>query len=90
MKRKRKQKKGQLCYIHMKEPELWLYSPQFHQTKEEAMKVLMDDCRDIAEHNGYTEDQIFMPGVGELMNKIDWIWDNYDRIMKEASDEESN
>lgn len=84
MKKKKSKKKKGYCYIHMKDVELWLYSPEFYETIEDASKQLMLDCYDIAEHNGYTKDQIFMPGVGEILNKITLIWDNYDKLMEEA------
>ena len=77
----RKKDMAKLCFIHMKDAELWLYSPEFYSSKEEAMQALMEDCKDIAHHNGYKDDQIFYPGVGELMNRVTWIWDNYEEIM---------
>ena len=87
-KKKTKQKKG-FCFVHMKDEELCLYTPEFYETKEEAFKQLMLDCYDIAEHNGYKKDQLFMPGVGEILNKITFIWDHWDQLSKEADDEDN-
>ena len=80
---KRKKKKEGFCYVHMTDQELMLYSPDFYQTKEEALKVLMEDCHDIAEHNGYRKDKLFMPGVGMLMNKVTFIWDHWSELEEE-------
>ena len=88
MKRKKSKKKKGYCYVHMKDEELMLYSPDFYSTREEASKQLMLDCYDIAGHNGYTKDQLFMPGVGEILNRIYYIWDNWEELIKEEDDGE--
>ena len=89
MKKKKSKKKKGFCYIHMKDPELWLYSPEFYTSFEDASKQLILDCYDIAEHNGYERDQIFMPGVGEILNKIRFLWDNYDKLMEEEDGQDN-
>lgn len=71
----------------MTDQELMLYSPDFYQTKEEALKVLMEDCHDIAKHDGYRNDQLFMPGVGMLMNKVTFIWDHWSELEDENGED---
>ena len=72
----------------MTDQELMLYSPDFYQTKEEALEVLMGDCGDIAEHNGYRKDQVFMPGLDLLIKKVNFIWDHWSEL--EEDDEQDN
>lgn len=84
---KRKKKKKGFCFVHMKPEELYLYSPEFYSTREEASKQLILDCYDIAEHNGYTKEQLFMPGVGEILNKICMLWDNWTELEDENGED---
>lgn len=86
-KKKSKHKKG-FCYVHMKPEELMLYSPEFYDSKDEAFKNLMLDCYDIAEHNGYDREQLFMPGVGEILNKIEILWDTWDEVEAENGEDQ--
>ena len=79
MARKKKKKEG-FCYVYMTDAELMLYSPDFYETKEEALKVLIEDCHDIAAYNGYRKDQLFMPGVGMLLNRVEFIWDHWSEL----------
>lgn len=76
MKRKRVKKKDRLCYIFMTALELSVYSPEHHDSLEDALEEFRADCKDIARHNGYKESQIFVPGVEDLERRIREIWES--------------
>ena len=76
MKRKRVKKRDRLCYILMTASELSVYSPEHHDSLEEALAEFHADCKDIAGHNGYKESQIFVPGIEDLERRIREIWES--------------
>ena len=76
MKRKRVKKKDRLCYIFMTALELSVYSPEHHESLEEALAEFRADCKDIARHNGYKESQIFVPGTEDLERRIRELWES--------------
>ena len=76
MKRNKVKKKDRLCYIFMTALELTVYSPEHHDSLEDALTEFHADCKDIARHNGYKESQIFIPGIEDLERRIREIWES--------------
>ena len=76
MKRKKKNKKGKYCYIYMTDAEIELYGPEHYPTRLDAIIEFQADCMDIAEHYGYTTDDIFMPGIELLKERINKLWES--------------
>lgn len=70
----------ELCYIYFKDEELLVYGPDRYPDELDAYTVFIEDCKDIAEHYGYKEEQLFVPGIEEYWNRIKWIRDHWSEL----------
>lgn len=77
----------ELCYIYFTDAELLVYGPDRYPDELYAYTVFMEDCKDIAEHFGYKEEQIFIPGIEEYWKRIKWIREHWSELEDEDGED---
>ena len=78
MKKKRKKQQSEnerFLFIHFTDDDILYYSPEFCESKDEALAKLDEDISYMAKKEGFKRNQVFRPNENDIIRRVCEKWE---------------